>query len=420
MATTMRREKLPDNAAVLTHLLAVTQGFLDFFGPAMQQLMHYRAIIEAAVFEEGVDRPFFGAVRKAVRKRKARGCPSYAAILPYLDSDQIRQPLERIELTIRRLEQRFRSDGGTDKDARIYLGLCVWSLFDSIGVVKSAVGAVERLQHEILSKLTALTRAPALPTDPLAPSCDPPPEHARLAATLERRLGQQIAEGSARGDGPDPAIASHDAAVAGRETARVGPADAPSEGEWCFASSGTGYYIAGFGEAGHLQKYKGLAHIARLIKSPGQPVPMFELVGPDEALAADSRSQQPILDVKALAEIRAQLKDLQADLERAKGEGKAVDADMTQKEIDRLESRLRSEHGLGTRVRDLNNLFEKLRPRIHGRLTTVYKAMRKAEPSMKRLAEHFQLAISAEGGSAYIYRPDGGTPPWRLWRQAEK
>src|SRR5262249_22682382 len=46
--------------------------------------------------------------------------------------------------------------------------------------------------------------------------------------------------------------------------------------EWCFAPSGDGYFVAGFGESGHLSGYKGLADIARLIEAPGVPVPMLD------------------------------------------------------------------------------------------------------------------------------------------------
>jgi hypothetical protein len=71
-------------------------------------------------------------------------------------------------------------------------------------------------------------------------------------------------------------------------------------------------------------------------------------------------------------------------------------------------------------VRDLNNPFDKLRPKIHGRLRAVYEAMLKADPPMNKLAEHFELSIGSEGGNAFVYRPAGDPPDWRLRGDSEK
>jgi hypothetical protein len=107
-------------------------------------------------------------------------------------------------------------------------------------------------------------------------------------------------------------------------------------------------------------------------------------------------------------------------LEKALEENSSVEADTIRAEIDRLESSLTSAVGLGGKVRDLNNVFDKLRPKIHGRLRTVYEAMRKAEPPMAKLADHFEQSISCEGGSGFIYRPAGEAPPWQFRRAGEK
>jgi hypothetical protein len=193
----------------------------------------------------------------------------------------------------------------------------------------------------------------------------------------------------------------------------------PLPEQWFFAPSGNGYFVAGFGESGHLSGLKGLSDIAPLIRSPGKAVSMLDLEGVDK-LKRDRRSRQPAAGAEELQNVSKQLQELRADLERAQEENDTVEADVAQREIQRLEASLAAVSGLGGRIRDLNNLFDKLRPKIYGRLRTVYEAMRKADPPMKQLAEHFEASIACEGGSGFVYRPAGNPPPWNLQRTSEK
>jgi hypothetical protein len=202
--------------------------------------------------------------------------------------------------------------------------------------------------------------------------------------------------------------------------AKDAEAPRPPSQEWYFSPSGNGYYITGFGESGHLSGRKGLSDLARLIQARGKLVPMLELEGANQQQKRDRRSCQPSVDTKELQQAAERLQELRVDLEQALKENNSVEADTTRAEIEQLESSLRSAKGLGGKVRDLNNLFDKLRPKIHGRLRTVYEAMRKADPPMNKLAEHFELSISCEGGRGFIYRPAGDPPPWLFQRATEK
>jgi hypothetical protein len=107
-------------------------------------------------------------------------------------------------------------------------------------------------------------------------------------------------------------------------------------------------------------------------------------------------------------------------LEKAKADNNTVAADIAQGEIEKLVSTLTSAKGLGGKARDLNNQFEKLRPKILGRLGTVYDSMRKANPPMNRLAEHFEASISCEGVTGFVYRPAGNPPPWQFHHEGPK
>jgi hypothetical protein len=191
---------------------------------------------------------------------------------------------------------------------------------------------------------------------------------------------------------------------------KASPGLPPAE-EYVFAPSGNVYYVAGFGESGHMTGLKGLAVIASLIKRPGDPVPMLKLIGADLRLANDRRSHQPALDDEARQEARAQLKELFADRDRARQENNNAEETFAQGEINRLMKALGSASGKSGKSRDLNNPLDRWRPTIYRRLQTVYDKMR--EGQMPKLAEHFELNITSEKG-AFVYRPAGSPPQWRL------
>jgi hypothetical protein len=186
----------------------------------------------------------------------------------------------------------------------------------------------------------------------------------------------------------------------------------PPAEQWLFAPSGNGYFIAGFGESGHLARYKGLADIARLIRTPGKPVPMLDLIGADLKSKNDRRSRQPAVDGPGLQKILAQLDEHRADLEKAQAANSSVEADVAQAEIEKLESTLAAVMGKQGKARDLNNLVDQLRPRIHARIKAVVKAMRQGPLPMPKLAQHFELSIGSESG-AFVYRP-AEAPPWQF------
>jgi hypothetical protein len=200
------------------------------------------------------------------------------------------------------------------------------------------------------------------------------------------------------------------------------PAPAVTE-EFIFAPSGNGYLIKGFGEFGHLSGYKGLHDIARLIGTPGGAVSMLELVGADDRTKADRRSTQAALDVQAMKEIKEKLDERRRDLDRAREENNSVEVNLAEKDIEELTQQVRQAKWFGGKAgagkdsgskdRDLNNLFDKLRPTIHNRLKAVYTALRQAQPAMSFLADHFEQSISSEGGTL-VYRPGGIVPVWKL------
>jgi hypothetical protein len=186
----------------------------------------------------------------------------------------------------------------------------------------------------------------------------------------------------------------------GRDQGGVGQGD-----EWVWAPDGNSCQVAGLGERGHLAGLKGLATIQRLVQAPGQPVLMIMLVGgaakePDK----DKRSKQPAMDAEALRAAYTQFAALRSEIEQAEAEGRTMEAAESRAELERLQGVMQTALGVRGRVRDLNDLANKLRPTIHAQLTRVYRAMREATPPMPELATHLESAISSEG-AAFVYRP---------------
>ncbi len=203
------------------------------------------------------------------------------------------------------------------------------------------------------------------------------------------------------------------------EKALMKALNAPPAEEYVFARQGDGWYIRGFGESGFVRNLKGFANLARLIRSPGEPVSMRELTGmqDDARLNADRQTPQPALDEQSLREIRDELAERQADLQEAKDENNTVEADLAQADTDRLKESLGSALGKGGKVRDLNNPNEQMRPTILTNLRRAYKRLK--ESSMTMLAEHFESSVTSESG-ACVYRPAGDHPTWRFERTADE
>jgi len=178
-----------------------------------------------------------------------------------------------------------------------------------------------------------------------------------------------------------------------------------------FARDGDGYYIEGFGQNGHFKTTKGLDQIARLVHAPGKAIPMFELLGiRDPQILDDKHSQQPVFDHAALKDIKKTLKDLRTLLDEAEAVGDVEQADELRVKIGEIEASRAASVGLHGKSRNLNNPVDRMRTKIHGTLATAYKKLGSANPTMARLADHFDSSIRSQGDS-YVYQPTNQPPP---------
>jgi hypothetical protein len=196
-------------------------------------------------------------------------------------------------------------------------------------------------------------------------------------------------------------------------TREAGGATSSRDDDFTFTASGDGYFIRGFGESGQLSSYKGLDVIQRLLKTPGEPVSMLDLIGADDRMRADRRSTQPVLDDRTKRELREKMAELTAEWNQAKLDNDQATLDRTGSEIEQLKRLAANAIGRGGRNRDMNNPFNTLRVRLRGQLNTAYKAMRSANPPLKSIADHLDAAIKSEG-TAFIYRPGQLNLKWRI------
>jgi hypothetical protein len=229
------------------------------------------------------------------------------------------------------------------------------------------------------------------------------PRFKRLLAQCEAKLAGSIVV--------EPvAIAQSQPAVGENRTDEGELAD-----EFVFAPDGDGYYIAGFGERGHLsaKACKGLNQLYRLVQSPGEPVPMLELLGcaDEPRFALDQHTKQPAIDGAELQRLRQRLADARCDLESAKADGNTVEEEHCLEEIEAVEPALQKLVGMGGKPRDLNNPLGKWRATIWGSIKRAVAKMHGLNSPMKELANHFDAAISSETGS-FIYR-QANAEKWR-------
>lgn len=190
----------------------------------------------------------------------------------------------------------------------------------------------------------------------------------------------------------------------------------PAEAEFEFHRVRGMYFVKGFGESGHVSAdLKGLSQIHRLIKTPAESVSMLELDGctDDDRIRNDRHSKQPVWDDQMRQQVADELTRLKAELARAERDHDEAAADRARAEIQELKEQAVADLGQNFSPRDMNNPFNRLRPKIWGTLKTAFKNLRAS--GLVTLAEHFETAIAADGtGRSFVYSPVTTPPPtWR-------
>lgn len=147
---------------------------------------------------------------------------------------------------------------------------------------------------------------------------------------------------------------------------------------------------------------KGLADLAALLRQPGEPVHVSELISaqaPDTELAA--RSGDEVFDARARREIRSRLDALAASRDEAEAAGDAVRAARAKAERDELIHALTLAVGRDGRPRILGDGLERARKSVTARIRNSIRRMGEEHPD---LARHLDRAVDT--GVWCVYRPE--------------
>ncbi|HXM53777.1 MAG TPA: ATP-binding protein [Candidatus Dormibacteraeota bacterium] len=112
----------------------------------------------------------------------------------------------------------------------------------------------------------------------------------------------------------------------------------------------------------------GLAYVARLMETPGRPVPALSLVSGGEPPAAEPLSQ-PVLDEEARAAYAARVRELAAEVDEARANADIGRSERLQAELDVLTSELAAATGLRGRRRTFAGPEERARTAVRKAIT---------------------------------------------------
>jgi non-specific serine/threonine protein kinase len=157
------------------------------------------------------------------------------------------------------------------------------------------------------------------------------------------------------------------------------------------------------GPAFRLRHTTGLAHLSRLVASPGLEFHALDLAAAGEGSGhlSDGGSAMPVLDETAKTDYRRRLQELAAELEEAED---WADAGRTQKirlEIDLVTDRLVAAMGLAGRDRPVTSEAERARVNV---TKAIRSAIRRIAVEDAALGRH--LDVSVRTGMFCCYAPD--------------
>lgn len=181
-------------------------------------------------------------------------------------------------------------------------------------------------------------------------------------------------------------------------------ADPAPEAERALMRQGEGWLAAFDGRHALLPDLKGLNDIRRLLAVPGEPVHCLDLAD----RAGDAFLGETVLDEQARGEVKARIRDLQAEIEAAEEMNDPGRAGRARAEMDHLVETLAKALGLGGRGRRLGDAAERARSAVTWRIRHAVKRVEDAHPALGR-----HLANSLRTGTFCSYQPERPVR-WRL------
>ena len=223
---------------------------------------------------------------------------------------------------------------------------------------------------------------------------------------VDHHLGMLAAALGRTADASDhltAAVALHDrlGAAAWADLSRsalesLGPGSNPSSNT--FRHVGGMWRLSFEGRAVNLPDAKGLRDIATLLAVPDRPVHVLTLLGHD----APATGADPVLDRRAIAEFRARLGELDAEIDDASSCHDLHRAGRARLERDALLGELQAASGLGGRTRRLGDETERARKTVTARIRDTLRRIEKVHPE---LADHLRATVHT--GTTCRYAPTG-------------
>jgi hypothetical protein len=160
---------------------------------------------------------------------------------------------------------------------------------------------------------------------------------------------------------------------------------------------------------GKLPDSRGVAHLARLLVSPGVEVPATELAGMvvDIPVAADLG---PVLDARAKREYRRRVAELQDDLDEAEVNNDSERAALARVELDALLDELRRAVGLGGHDRPSGSGAERARVNVTRNIRRAVAMITEVAPA---LGAHLDRSVRTGRYCAYDPEP-AATLAWSV------
>lgn len=195
------------------------------------------------------------------------------------------------------------------------------------------------------------------------------------------------------------------------------------EAKFVLARDGDVWFVRAFGKEGRFTDLRGFQVLDKLLRSPGKPVPMLELLADnadsfignaskegalDAGLSIGQSKPQSILDPEAKADIKANIQRLKNEINEADND---VDREDSQAKLKVLLARYEPLLGKNGKPRDLSSLADSMRARIWKQLHKLLAKFRVAEYGMGELAKHLKSPTIRAIGSDFIYSP----PPEIVW-----
>ncbi|HET8644781.1 MAG TPA: hypothetical protein VFO85_04795, partial [Vicinamibacteria bacterium] len=147
--------------------------------------------------------------------------------------------------------------------------------------------------------------------------------------------------------------------------------------------------IAHQGEIATVRDRSGMRYLAQLLAAPDQPFPALALVV-QGSVPAEAARADPVLDRRALADLRERMRAI-----REQGEPSAGEAG----ELDRLQQELGRATGLGGRARSFSGAHERARTAVQKAIKRAIETITLANPAVGR-----HLADRIETGAVCRYR----------------